>query len=422
MPDTPNPVCSFCKRPRNEVKHLLNRRDDGPLICDRCVKAMNDAVLAEERRSSATKRKEEPLRKPHEIRSFLDEHVIGQDRAKKDIAVAVYDHFKRREAARRGSGEEEGVEIQKSNVLLMGPSGCGKTECFRAVARLLKVPFYVGDATRLTQSGYVGDDVESLLQGLMQDAGGDVEKAEWGIIFLDEADKMAKKSGRGATGYRDVSGEGVQQGLLKLVEGSKVPCPRGMGAKIVAGPGSVDVIDTTNILFVFAGSFAGIEEVVGRRVNKGARLGFGSNEVVRKNLTKTDVYEQVTEEDLLEFGLIPELLGRLPVRTSVIELTDEEMIRILTEPKNAIIKQKSALFAMDGVTLSFDPSALKAIAQEAKKMETGARALRTIVERVIKPFAYDAPSDPTLASILITEETVKGGKADIVRRSVVGVG
>lgn len=417
------PTCAFCKRPRNEVKHLVCRRDDGPLICNRCIKEMNDAIGAEEKRSSTAKKKDEPLKKPREIKAFLDEHVIGQDRAKQDIAVAVYDHFKRREAARKGLHDEENaVEIQKSNVLVMGPSGCGKTECFRAVCRLLRVPFFVGDATRLTQSGYVGDDVETLLQGLMQDAGNDVEKAEWGIIFLDEADKMAKKSGRGATGFRDVSGESVQQALLKIVEGSKVAVPRGMGVKIASGSGSLDLIDTTNILFVFAGSFAGIEEVVDRRVNRGARLGFGTNDQSKKKLTKTDVYSQVTEEDLLDFGLIPELLGRLPVRTSVIELTDAEMIRILTEPKNAIIKQKKALFAMDGITLTFDEGALRAIAQEAKGMETGARALRTIVERVIKPFAYDAPSDAGLSSILITEETVKGGAAEMVRRSVAAVG
>ena len=400
------PRCSFCRRPRNEVKHLVGR-EGVALICNRCIKEMGDAISAEDRRSSVAKKKEEPLRKPVEIKQFLDLHVIGQERAKRDIAVAVYDHFKRREAMRLG-GDDDGVDIQKSNVLLMGLSGCGKTEIFRAVSRLLRVPFYVGDATRLTQAGYVGDDVETLLQGLLQDAGGDAEKAQWGIIFLDEADKLAKKSGRGATGYRDVSGEGVQQSLLKLVEGSRVPVIR---------RGNMEHIDTANILFVFAGSFAGIEETVGRRVNKGARLGFGSSDFQKKDLSKTEVYEQITEEDLLEFGLIPELLGRLPVRTAVFELTDEEMIRILTEPKNSIIKQKIALFAMDNIDLTFEESALRAIAKEARGMETGARALRTIVERSLRNYAYTAPSDTSIASIIVTEETVAGGEARVIRRT-----
>jgi ATP-dependent Clp protease ATP-binding subunit ClpX len=385
----------------------MKGHDDNVLICNRCVDELTNTINSEERRAGAKKKREEPLRKPIEIKQFLDQHVIGQNQAKEDIAVAVYDHFKRREAFRKG-GEEDGVEIQKSNVILMGPSGMGKTEIARAVARLLRVPFYVGDATRLTQAGYVGDDVETLLQGLLQEAGGDNEKAEWGIIFLDEADKLAKKSGRGATGYRDVSGEGVQQSLLKLVEGSKVPVIR---------RGNVETVDTTNILFVFAGSFAGIDEAVSRRVNKGARMGFGSADLGKKELTKTEVYQQITEEDLLEFGLIPELLGRLPVRTSVYELTEEEMVRVLTEPKNSILKQKRALFALDNIELTFEDAALQAIAKEARTMETGARALRTIVERVIKPYAFSAPSDPSIASIVITEEAVKGGEARLMRRA-----
>jgi len=289
----------------------------------------------------------------------------------------------------------------------------GKTELARSIARMLKVPFFVGDATRLTQAGYVGDDVESLLQGLLQDADGEVERAQWGIIFIDEFDKLARKSGRGATGYRDVSGEGVQQALLKVLEGSKMVVPRGMGSR--AGMSMQgDVFDTTNVLFVCAGSFAGLEEVIEKRVNHGAGIGFGAREA--KKLSRTDVYLQATEDDVLEFGLIPELMGRLPVLTTTLELTESEMVRILTEPKNAIIKQFQALFSMDDIDLQFDEAALAAIAREAQKRPTGARALRGIVETLLRPYSFDAPSDSSIKAIRITEDAVTGkGQAVLVR-------
>jgi len=287
----------------------------------------------------------------------------------------------------------------------------GKTELARTIAKMLRVPFFVGDATRLTQAGYVGDDVESLLQGLIQDADGEVERAQWGIIFIDEFDKLARKSGRGATGYRDVSGEGVQQALLKILEGSKMVVPRGMGMKVGAGG---DVFDTSNVLFICAGSFAGIEEVIDKRVNRGAGIGFGSGQ--KAKLTKSDTYLQVGEDDVLDFGLIPELMGRLPVITTTIDLTEHEMVRILTEPKNAIIKQFQALFSMDGIDLQFDEEALRAIAQEAKRRPTGVRALRGIVETVLRPYSFTAPSDPTLKAIRITGDTVtKASEAVMVR-------
>lgn len=411
------PRCSLCNRPKNEVKNLfkIDTKAGGEiLICNRCVRELDDGMVEEDRKKEITNKKKEPLKKPREIRAYLDQYVIAQEQAKKDIAIAVYDHYRRREVR----GITGGIEIQKSNILLMGPSGTGKTEIARAVARMLKVPFYVGDATRMTQAGYVGDDVETVLQGLISDAGGDPEKAEWGIVFLDECDKMAKKSGRGATGYRDVSGEGVQQALLKLVEGGRMPVPRGVGTKLLsADVQSVDMIDTSNILFIFAGSFAGIEETVNRRANKGTRMGFGTGDTQKKELSKSEVYAQVTEEDLLDFGIIPELLGRLPVRTSTLPLTEDEMVQVLTEPKNALVKQKKSLFSLDDIDLVFDPEALRAIGKEAIKRETGARSLRSIVEEILRPYRYDAPSDSTIARIVITEETVKGGTAVIVRKA-----
>jgi ATP-dependent Clp protease ATP-binding subunit ClpX len=404
--------CGFCGRPRNEVRALIGN-DGGPYICNRCLedghKAYQGAQIRPETQGGS---KEDVLRKPREIKALLDEHVIAQEKAKTDLSIAVYNHYKRREAAKRGM-DFGGVSPQKSNILLIGPSGVGKTELARTIARMLRVPFFVGDATRLTQAGYVGDDVESLIQGLIQDADGDLERAQWGIIFIDEFDKLARKSGRGATGYRDVNGEGVQQAILKLLEGSSMVVPRGMGMRSgMSGQG--DTFDTSNVLFICAGSFAGIEEVVDRRVNRKASLGFGCPE--RQKVSPADIYLQVTEDDILDFGLIPELMGRLPVLTTVVDLTEEEMVRILTEPKNAIVKQFQALFQMDGIDLQFDGEALLAIGREAKRRPTGARALRSIVEMVLRPYSFDAPSDPTLRAIRVTEDAVTGkGQAILVR-------
>lgn len=289
----------------------------------------------------------------------------------------------------------------------------GKTEIARTIARMLKVPFYVGDATRLTQAGYVGDDVDSLLQGLLADADGDVERAQWGIIFIDEFDKLARKSGRGASGYRDVSGEGVQQALLKMIEGGKVAIPRGMSARLVSSGGQmVDMIDTRNILFICAGSFAGIEETVNQRLNKDARVGFGAG---KRKVETDEVYSAIKEDDILDFGLIPELVGRIPVMTTTLPLKEEDMLRILTEPKNSLIKQYQALFALDNVELFFDPDALAEIARMACERPTGARSLRGIVEGILRPYCFDVPSDPTVRTVRITKFAVCDGDAIITR-------
>jgi ATP-dependent Clp protease ATP-binding subunit ClpX len=396
---------------------LVTADADAANICDRCVSNIGDVLsktMAVDRAAQ-----EKPLKKPREIVAYISESVISQDDAKQEVAIAVYEHYRRREIYQGGGSftiDGETVEIEKSNILMLGPSGSGKTAIARTVAKMLDVPFYVGDATRLTQAGYVGDDVESLLQGLMADAGNDVERAQWGIIFIDEIDKLARKSGRNASGYRDVSGEGVQQSLLKLVEGSVVPIPRGRSLSSSGGSREKDMIDTTNILFICAGSFAGIEDVIAKRLNKGASLGFGNE--LRAKYSKTDLYRETTVEDIQEFGLIPELVGRLPVLTSTYELTEEELIEILTAPKSSFCKQFRALYSLDGIDLRFEPEALCEIAKQARLQSTGARALRSILKRVLKSYSYEAPNDSDITAIQITAEAVrKPGCGVVVRKS-----
>jgi ATP-dependent Clp protease ATP-binding subunit ClpX len=355
------------------------------------------------------------LKRPREIFEALSETVIAQDEAKREVAIAVYEHYRRRATNGIVQVDGEEIEVEKSNILMLGPSGCGKTHIARGVARTLGVPFYVADCTRLTQSGYVGDDVESVLQGLLADANQSIEQAEWGIVVLDEFDKLGRKSGRGVSGYRDVTGEGVQQALLKLLEGSKVAVPRGMGVRSVSGLTRCDTVDTKNILFIAAGSFAGIEEVIADRLNKSAGIGFGSSR--REKYDKTALYRHVTTDDIEEFGMIPEIVGRLPVITSIYELTEDELVRVLIEPKNALCKQFRGLFSLDGVDLQFDPEALREIARLAKKRSTGARALRAIMKAVLKSYSFEVPDQCDIASIRITAEAVHNPGAALIGRS-----
>lgn len=420
MPDPSTMRCTFCGRPRNEVKHLVTA-PDGSAICNRCVSGVANAIAKKDSETPEGPKKPKPLKKPSEITALLDQMVIGQDAAKREVAIAVYEHYRRREVDKNTNGvillDGEEVTVEKSNILMLGPSGSGKTHIARSVARMLDVPFYVGDATKLTQAGYVGDDVECLLQGLLADAQMDVEKAQWGIIFLDEFDKLARKSGRNASGYRDVTGEGVQQALLKLLEGSLVHVPRGMGSRSLSGMNPQDTVDTTNILFVCAGSFAGIEPLIEKRLNRASRMGFGQEH--RQKFDKTNLYRAATVEDIEEFGMIPEIVGRLPVLTSTYELTEDELVRILVEPKNAICKQFRALYSLDGIDLQFEPDALRVIAKKAKERSTGARALRSVLKSVLQPYSYEAPDNRDITTIRITPEAAaKPGSAVIVRKTV----